>query len=161
MEVCQRLNGIIWAMAYRFKALWWKILSTNTNLETLQKLSSYIRVFDKYVLKSLKNKSNLLNDWILVVSFSMEDLVSKCITIFLGKQGKRCNSPKIFCLRWSSLKICFEICKKPEWNHLSHGILVEGLIMPNLIDEYKTIFLEKQAKPWISPKSLFLYWSFL
>ena len=33
--------------------------------------------------------------------------------------------------------------------------------MPNLVDEYKTIFLEKRGKPWNFPKTFSLCWSFL
>ena len=88
----------------------------------------------------------------------MANSVKKYKTVFLGKWSKPCNSPKISSLSWSFLKICFEVCEKPKSNHLSHGILVEGFIMPNVVDEYKTIFLGKRVKPWIS---LFLHWSFL
>ena len=78
----------------------------------------------------------------------MANSVKKYKTVFLGKWSKPCNSPKISSLSWSFLKICFEVCEKPKSNHLSHGILVEGFIMPNVVDEYKTIFLGKRVKPW-------------
>ena len=55
----------------------------------------------------------------------------------------------------------FEVCQKPKSNLLSHGILVQGFIMPNLVDEYKTNFLEQWGKPLNSPKVFSLYWSFL
>ena len=66
---------------------------------------------------------------------------------FSGKVEQVCNSPKIYSLSWSFLKICFEVCEKPKSNNLSHGILVEGFVMPNFVDEYKTIFLGKRVKP--------------
>ena len=38
----------------------------------------------------------------------------------------------------------FEVCKNRKSNLLSYGILVQGFIMPNLVNEYKTIFLDKR-----------------
>ena len=39
--------------------------------------------------------------------------------------------------------------------------MVEGFKMPNLVNEYKTIFLEKWGKRWNSSKTFSLYLSFL
>ena len=39
---------------------------------------------------------------------------------------------------------------------LNHRILVQGFIMPNLVDIYQTIFLEKRGKPWNFPKNVLL-----
>ena len=47
------------------------------------------------------------------------------------------------------------ICQKPKSNLLSDWILVQGFRMPNLVDEYKTIFLGKWGKAWNSPKLIF------
>ena len=42
-------------------------------------------------------------------------------------------------------------------NLLSHRLLIQGFIMPNLVDKYKTIFLEKQWQPWnLSKRSPYL-----
>ena len=47
---------------------------------------------------------------------------------------------------------------KPKSNLLDLGILVHGLRMANLVDEYKTIFLGKRGKPWNSSKNFSLGW---
>ena len=44
---------------------------------------------------------------------------------------------------------------------MSYGILVQGFKIPNLVEEYKTIFLGNRGKPWNSPKTFSLYLSFL
>ena len=41
----------------------------------------------------------------------------------------------------------FEVCQNFKSKLLSHGILIQGFIMRNFNDAYKTIFLEKQGKP--------------
>ena len=66
-------------------------------------------------------------------------------TFFLGKRCKRSNFLKIFSLYFSFLWICFEVCHKPKLNLMSHRILVEGLKMSNLTNEYKTIYWESEA----------------
>ena len=58
----------------------------------------------------------------------------------MGKPGKPWNSSKIFSLYWSFLQICFEVRQKPKSNLPGHGILVQGFTMPNLVNQYKTIF---------------------
>ena len=63
LKSVKSLNGIFWAMEYRFKALECQIWSTNTksfawevdtNLGTVQNLFPYIRVSYKWVLNSAK-----------------------------------------------------------------------------------------------------------
>ena len=55
----------------------------------------------------------------------------------------------------------FEFCQKPKSNLLSHGIFVQGFVIPNLVNKYKNIFLGKRGKPWSFPKTFSVYWSFL
>ena len=43
---------------------------------------------------------------------------------------------------------------------MSYGILVQGLKMSNLVDEYKIIFLGKRSKRWNFLETFFLYLSF-
>ena len=76
----------------------------------------------------------------------MPNLVDEYETIFLGKQDKPWNSSKIFFLYWSDLSICFEVRQTLKSDLLGHGILVQDFRIPNLVDEYKTIFLESQTK---------------
>ena len=68
MKPAKNLNGIFWVIEYWFKALAYKIWSTNTkpfswesekNLETLHKLSAYIGVSYKFVLKSVKGLNRI------------------------------------------------------------------------------------------------------
>ena len=93
--------------------------------------------------------------------FRMRRLVDEYETIFLGKQEKPWNSSKIFFLYWSDLSICFEVRQTLKSNLLGHGILVQDFRIPNLVDEYKTIFLGKSDKASNSPKTFSLYWRLL
>ena len=74
-------NRILWALEYWFKILKCQIPLTNTkpffwesetNVETFQKLSPYIRVFYKFVLKTVKSWNRIL--WALEYWFK----TSKC-----------------------------------------------------------------------------------
>ena len=103
----------------------------------------------------------LLSYGILVQGFKIPSLVNEYKTIFLAKQGIPWNSPESFYLYFRVLQIYFEVCQNPKSNLFSYGILVQGLKMPNLLDEYKTIFLWKRGEPWNPPKTFSLYWSFL
>ena len=53
------------------------------------------------------------------------------------------------------------MCRKPKSNLMSLRIMVQGLKMPNLVDEYKTIFLGKRGKRWNSSRTVSLYLSLL
>ena len=53
------------------------------------------------------------------------------------------------------------VCKKPKSDLVSGTMLVPGFRLTNLVEEYKTIFLRKHGKSWNSPKSFFLFYSFL
>ena len=88
--------------------------------------------------------------------FKITNLADEYKTIFLGKRGKRWNSPKTFSLYLSFLQICFKVWEKPKSNLMSYGILVQDFKMPTLVDEYKTIFLGKRGKRWNSPKTFSL-----
>ena len=77
----------------------------------------------------------------------MPNLMDEYKIIFLGKQDKPWNFPKTFSLYWSFLWVCFGVCQKPKLNRLNYEILVQGFIIPNLVNEYKTIFLGKWGKP--------------
>ena len=46
----------------------------------------------------------------------------------------------------------FEVCQKPKSNLLSHWILLQRFKIPNLLDEFKTIFLGKRCWLWIYQK---------
>ena len=123
--------------------------------------SLYWRLLWIYFEVCQKPQSNLLSDWILVEGFRMRNLVGKYKTIFLGKLGKFWNLPKPFSVYWSFLQICFEVWQNPKLNLMGHGMLIQGLRMQNLVDEYKTIFLGRRGKLWSSSKIFSLYWSFL
>ena len=67
-------------------------------------------------------------------------------TAFLSKkEAKPWPSPKTFSLYLGFLQICFEVCQKPKSKVMSFGILAQGFKMPNLVNEYKTIFWESGA----------------
>ena len=148
------LNRILWPLEYWFRALECKFFRQIKNYvfgrarQTWYspKTFSYIGV------------SNLLSDWIFVQGFRMQNLVNEYKTIFLEKRDKASNSRETFSLYWSFLKICFQDSQHPKSNLLAYGILVQVLRMPNLVDEYKSIFLRKRDKLWHSSKSFSLYW---
>ena len=51
-----------------------------------------------------------------------------------------------FRLYLSFTKIYFPVCQKPKSNLMRYGILVQGFIMQNLVEEYKAISLGKRGK---------------
>ena len=55
----------------------------------------------------------------------------------------------------------FQSLWKPKSCLMRHWLLVQGFIMPNLVNKYKTIFLKKRGWPWNLPTSFFSYWSYL
>ena len=72
LKSLKSLNRIFWKIEYWFKALEWQIWSMNTKpffweseakLQTLQKLSLYIAVFYKFVLKSVKDLNRIF--WVI------------------------------------------------------------------------------------------------
>ena len=155
MKSVKSLNRILWATEYCLKALKYQISLTKTkaffwkseaNVETLQKCYPYIWVFDKFVLKSVK----ILNRILWASEYWFKAL--KCqfwltnTTAFLSKkEAKPWPSPKTFSLYLGFLQICFEVCQKPKSKVMSFGILAQGFKMPNLVNEYKTIFWESGA----------------
>ena len=176
MKSVKSLTRILWAMEKLFKALKCQIWLTNAkpffweseaNLETLHKLSPYIWVSYKFVLKSVKSLNRILwatKYWFKTLKCQIWFTNTK--PFFLGKRGSRWDAPKTFSLYLSFLKIYFEVCQKPKSNLMSYRILVQGFKMPNLVDEYKTIFLGKRGKHWNSPKAFYvcefpikLFWS--
>ena len=80
------------------------------------------------------------------LSTSSQVLSTNTKPFFLGKRDKPWKCLKTFSLYWSFLQICFEVCQKPQSNLLSDGILVQCFRMPNLVHEYKIIFLGKRGK---------------
>ena len=91
----------------------------------------------------------------------MLNLVDEYKLIFVEKRGKAWNSPKSFCLYCSFLYICFEVCQKTKSNLLRDWIFGQSFRMPNLMNDYKIIFLGKRKKRLNSSKAFSLYWSFL
>ena len=93
----KNLNRIFWAIQYWYKAQKWKTWSTNTKLivleseailKTFWKLSLYIVISNKFVLKSfIKGKSKILSDTILVQGLKIPNLLNEYKEIFLGKTG--------------------------------------------------------------------------
>ena len=82
-------------------------------------------------------------------------------TTFLEKWENPWNSSKALSLYWNFLQICFEVCQNPNSNFLGYQVLVEGFSMPNLVGEYKIIFVGKQGKAWGFVKTFSPYWRFL
>ena len=171
MKTVNSLNLIFLATEYWFKALKCQIWLTNTKpffweseakVETLPKHSSYIWVSYKFVLKSVKSLNWILwatKYWFKTLKCQIWFTNTK--PFFLGKRGSRWDAPKTFSLYLSFLKIYFEVCQKPKSNLMSYRILVQGFKMPNLVDEYKSIFLEKRSKCQNSPKTFSINLSFL
>ena len=92
----------------------------------------------------------------------MLNLVDEYKLIFVEKRGKAWNSPKSFCLYCSFLYICFEVCRqKTKSNLLRDWIFGQSFRMPNLMNDYKIIFLGKRKKRLNSSRAFSLYWSFL
>ena len=106
-------------------------------------------------------KSKFLSNWIFFQGFVMLSLLNKYKTIFLENQGKFWNSPKTGSLCWNFVQVCFEVCQNPWSNLLTDWILVPGLLMQSLVNEYKTIFPGKWEKRLNSSKNFYLYCTFL
>ena len=129
----------------------WK---NEAKLETLQNLSAYIAVSCILVLKSVKKLNQIFSEieylvkvlecqiwWTITKSFFWERernvWTLEKLSPYIG----------VFSLYWSF----------PQPNFTGHGTLVQGFIMAKLVDEYKTIFLQKWEKPWNFWKALSLY----
>ena len=88
-----------------------------------------------------------MSDWIVVQGFTMLILVNECKTISLGKGGKPWKTWNFFVYIGVSYKFVLKFAKSIKLNLVSDWILVQGFIMSNLLDEYKTKFLGKRGKP--------------
>ena len=167
----KRLNRIFLATEYLLKALKSQIWLTNTkpffwesetSVETLQKLSPYIWVSYKFVLRSVSKLNGIFSaKEYLFKALKCQIWLTYTKPTFFVKRGKHWHSPKHFSLYLSFLLICFEVCQKSKSILMSYEILVQDFKMNTLVDEYKTIFLWEKGKPWNSPKRFFLYLSFL
>ena len=80
---------------------------------------------------------------------------------FWGSEENLGNSLKSFSLYCNFLWICFEVFQKAKSNILSNWILAQGIIIPNLLNKHKSIFLGKQGWPWNFPSMFFPYWYYL
>ena len=140
------------------KPFFWE---NKANLETLQKPTPYIWVSYIFVLKSVNSLNRIL--WATEYWFK----ALKCqiwltnTKPFSWENEANLETLQKLSMYLSFLSSCFEVCQKPKSNLMSYGILVQGFKMPNLVDEYKTIFLVKRGKRWNSPKLFSLYLSFL
>ena len=134
---------------------WWK------RCNSLKTFSLYLNFLINLFWSLSKASLNLMSNGILFQDFKIPNLVDEYKTIFLGKWGKRWNSPKTFSLYLSFREIFFEVCRKPISSLMSYEILVQGFEIPNLIHEYKTIFLEKRRKHWNVLKTFSLNLNFL
>ena len=113
LKSVKSLNRMLWATEYWFKALKWEIWLTNTKaffweslakIETLQNFSSYIWVFYKFVLKSVKSLNRM--SWATEYWFKAlkwEIWLTNTKPFFLEKRGSRWKSPKTFFLYLSFL----------------------------------------------------------
>ena len=127
-------------------------LESEAKLQTLQKLSTYIRVSYKFVLKSVKTLNRIF--WAIEYWF-------KALECQIQSTNTKPFFWKTFSLYWSFRSICFEVCQRLKLNLLGDLILAQGFRMPNLVDEYKNHFLGKRDNPWNSSKTFSLYWSCL
>ena len=108
-----------------------------------------------------KPKSNLTSLEIMVQGFKIPNLVEEYRTNFLGKRDKRLYSFENFSLYFSFPWIYFKVCQNRKWSCMSLGIEVRDFKIPNLVDEYKIIFLGKWHKRWNSSKTFSVYFHFL
>ena len=132
------------------------------NLQFLEKLSPYIGVSDKFFLKSVKSLNRIfwvIEYWLKFLEYQIWSTNTKLL--FLEKWENSCNSSKDLSLYWNFLQICFEVCQNPNSIFLVYQVLVQGFSMPNLVGEYKIIFVGRQRKAWDSVKTFSLYWYFL
>ena len=101
-------------------------------------------------------------------NLNFNQLFIKICTVLVSADS---NDP---CLTWTNIetvicKICLHsryLVQAVQENNktesiLKAWILLQDFRMPNLVDEYKTIFLGNRDKPWNSSKAISLYWSFL
>ena len=146
--------------------IWWTNIKlffweTKTNLGTLEKPFPSIGVSYKFLLKSVKSLNRIF--WAMDYSFKALQcqIWSTNTNHFSGKTRQNLKLSKIFFSIFKFPLTCSGVCQKPKSNIVSGTMLVQGFRLPNLVEEYKTIFLRKHGKSWNSPKTFFLFWSFL
>ena len=101
-----------------------------------------------------------LSYWMLVQGSKMSNLVDEYKIIFWETEANLETSRRLSPYNGVSYKF-FEIWKKPESNLRSNWILVQGFQISNLLNERKTIFLEKRY--WLRNflETFFPYWNYL
>ena len=134
---------------------------SEAKLQTLQKLSPYIWISYKLVLKSLKSLNRIfwkIEYWFKALECQIWSMNTK--PFFWESEAKLQILQKFSPYIGVSFKFISNFCQTPKSNLLlGRGILVQDFRMPNLVDEYKSIFLGKRDKPWNSSKNFSLYWS--
>ena len=168
LKSVKSLNRILWALEYWFKALKCQMWLTNTkpffwesegNVETLQKRSPYVWVSYKFILKLVTSLNPIL--WATECWFK----ALKCQICLTNKkplfweseanvETLQKSSPYI----WVSYKFVLKSIKRLNW---ILWVTKYCFKRPNLVDEYKTIFLGKQGKRWNFSKTFSLYLCFL
>ena len=170
MKSVRRLNQILRARKYCFKALKWTFLLANTkpffwendaNLETLQNFSPYIWVSYKFLLQSVNSLNRIFwTTGCLFKALKCQVWLTNTKPVYWESEANIETFEKVSLYIWVSYKFVLKSGKKVKLNILSYGILVQGFEMQNVVDEYKTIFLGKRGTPWNSPNSFSLYLSF-
>ena len=124
------------------------------DLEIFQKLFYHIGVTYTLVLESFKSVNR--NFWVIEYwykTLKCKIWSTKTKPLFWKKQANLETFQKILPILQFPI-FFFEVCQKPNSNLQSDWILVEGLKIPNLLNEYKTIFLGKLRNHWYLPKFL-------
>ena len=130
------------------------------------------------------HKSNPFSYWIWLLPFLMVNLVNKYKIILPEKRAKPMldflksflKSVKslnriswvmeywliaFLCQIWLTNINTFFWESVSNLGYLRDSMFVQDFIMVNLVNKYKIFFLENRGKPWNSPKTFSLHWSFL
>ena len=125
------------------KSFLWK---SRVDLETFQRLSAYIQVSYKFVLKSFKSLNRIFcttEYWFNALECQICTMSKK--SFFWESKTNLGTLQKLSHYIGVSYNFLFlfffEVCLKPKSNVLSDSILVQGSTIPSLVDKCKTIFL--------------------
>ena len=126
-------------------------MKSEVKLETPQKVSCYNSVSYKFVLKSVKSQNRIC----LVIQYQFK--ASACKIWWTKTKLSFWETKTILQILgklFLSIGVSFEVYQTPQSNLLGLGRFIQGVRMPNLVDQYKIICLGKRGKAWNYPKTL-------
>ena len=143
----------------KYKTIFWE---SKANLEKLPKLSSYIWVSYKFVLKSLNNLNGIFwatEYWLKTLKHQIWTMNTKP---FFWESKANIETLQNFSLYiWGSYWFVLKSVKSLNRIWWATEYWFKALKCQIWLTNTKTTFLGKQGKPWNAPKTFSLYWSFL